>query len=712
MHLAGTVRGLEALGRRVRPLRFRCLENLYCLAHPALVSQFLRGVVDLCVPACLFVAALCRPGPIYVRHYWTLSPLYPVFKLARRKIVIEVNATLFEEPRLRRRCPDTLFLLIRELERRALLRADRIIAVSGVLAARLRERGHAAAAMDVIHNAADAAADEPRTSPSSVSGVTYIGNFKPWHRVGLLIEAFAQIHRSIEDDLFLIGAGETEALESLACALGVEGRVRFLGPHLRADVWRLLRRARVLVLPHTEDYGSPLKLFEYLAAGRPAVLPDLPNIREVVRHDCHALLFRPGDAAALSRCIQTLVRRPELADRIGRNGHALILSEYTWAKHAGRIAAAVDSLEGRGRRVTESTPGPTDGPARPAVLLIGPQPPPVGGITVLFADLAKRLRTRDDVDAPVVGTGGVRGRGVAGFARLVRLARDILSGASSADVVTLHAATTGLPFMGPLVVGACRRARRPLVVRKFGGTEYGDLGAVPSALIRWTLRRADLVLVETKRLEVLTRDLGIDRVRWYPNSRPMPALPPDSDRGGRGCKRFVYVGHVRTDKGIRELVEAASRLHGKVVVDVYGTLGYDLTADAFSGEAAVNYHGRVDPADVVGLLSRYDALVLPTYHEGEGCPGVVLEAYAAGLPVIATRWGGIPEVVDDRTGVLIEPRSADALARAMEELSNDPERYARLREGVRRRREEFSSERWTDTFVDYCREIARRAGGR
>jgi glycosyltransferase involved in cell wall biosynthesis len=363
------------------------------------------------------------------------------------------------------------------------------------------------------------------------------------------------------------------------------------------------------------------------------------------------------------------------------------------------------------------------------VLLCGPLPPPLGGTTVLFDSLARALSSRDDVDVRVVGTGGVRGRGTGGLARLLGLRRRIARGLRGADVAALHVSTSGLHVMGPVFARLCSRAGTPFIVRKFGGTDFMDYPPHRRALILSSLRRAHLYLAETRALVAAAEREGLANARWYPNSRAMPELPEDDD-AGRRCRRFVYLGQIHRTKGVRELIAAGESLAvegpagigpgggepggdaptggepgGGAVVDFYGTLGHDVAASEFDGLARVRYRGSVEPSAVHEVLSGYDALVLPSYHEGEGYPGAVLEAYGAGLPVIATRWRALPEIVDDSCGVLVEPRDAESLRSAMESLARDPGEYARLRRGVRARRGAFADDVWQERFVEFCREI-------
>jgi glycosyltransferase involved in cell wall biosynthesis len=168
----------------------------------------------------------------------------------------------------------------------------------------------------------------------------------------------------------------------------------------------------------------------------------------------------------------------------------------------------------------------------------------------------------------------------------------------------------------------------------------------------------------------------------------------------------VFIGHVKPEKGMRELLDAARRLGGREIrVDVYGPLLGGMRAQDFDGHPAVRYLGVLPPERVSEVLRGYDALLLPTYHPGEGYPGAILEAYAEGLPVIATRWRSLPEIVEHGvSGLLIEPRDAGALAQAMIDLHDHPERMQALRTGALARAEAFSSRRWTQEFVEICRE--------
>ena len=339
------------------------------------------------------------------------------------------------------------------------------------------------------------------------------------------------------------------------------------------------------------------------------------------------------------------------------------------------------------------------------ILMIGPEPPPTGGTTVLFGSLVKALEDRSGITVTVMNTVGVRGSGAVGVVSLFRLVASIFRGMRRADVAALHAATTGLHLLGPLTACAAKLSGTPLIVRKFGGTDFLEYASIRRACILWALRRADLYLAETRQLVERGRSAGL-AAQWYPNSRPMPKLSLSDCPERTHCRRFVFLGQVRSEKGVRELIEAGSTLPDDVTVDLYGDVGFDIPRAALDGIANVSYRGEVESKNVHKLLLSYDALVLPSYREGY--PGVVLEAFGAGLPVVVSRLAGICEIVDSTCGIFVEPGDSSALQRAMTSLSNDPGLFRRLREGVLLRRDEFSDHIWHDKFIEHCRVLVSR----
>ena len=155
-------------------------------------------------------------------------------------------------------------------------------------------------------------------------------------------------------DLVLVGAtpGEPvesrEALERLRAQAASRGLVamRFVGPVRAEDVRLYQSAADVLIAPYSGTlrwarYTSPLKIFEYMAAGRPMVVSDLPVLHEVLQHEGAAWFVPAADGAAMAEGVRTLLDRPDLAARIGRRARE-DAATYTWSRRAAAVLDFID----------------------------------------------------------------------------------------------------------------------------------------------------------------------------------------------------------------------------------------------------------------------------------------------------------------------------------------------------------------------------------
>jgi glycosyltransferase involved in cell wall biosynthesis len=143
-------------------------------------------------------------------------------------------------------------------------------------------------------------------------------------------------------------------------------------------------------------------------------------------------------------------------------------------------------------------------------------------------------------------------------------------------------------------------------------------------------------------------------------------------------------------KGIDVLLDAARLVRGPLRLEIYGVGSLRAQLERRAAGLEARFHGFVP--DMGGPLAGLDVLVQPS--RADNLPLSILEAMAAGLPVIGTRVGGIPELVlDGETGLLVEPERPEALASALDSLAESPERRAELgRRGRERVEEHFSAE--------------------
>ena len=246
--------------------------------------------------------------------------------------------------------------LARLARREALVwrRADGYVTITEGLASELGERLGPRAGVVVVPDGVRLHSGEINTTATrrnSAPVVAYSGHLYAWKGVDILLDAVARLPgvRGL-----VIGGHDREPdlarVRSLAARLGIADRVQFTGLVPPSQVAGLLQSADVLVLPNPASaistrFTSPLKLFEYMAAGRPIVATDLPALREVLRDGETAVLVTPGDAPALAAGIQRVVTDAAFAERLASAARAAV-GDYTWDRRAERLEHLLTGLAG------------------------------------------------------------------------------------------------------------------------------------------------------------------------------------------------------------------------------------------------------------------------------------------------------------------------------------------------------------------------------
>ena len=246
--------------------------------------------------------------------------------------LVELNSPLPEEAARYRSLerPDTAL----ELERTVLSGAELVFPVSSPLADYASSRG--ARRIEVMPNAVWLERFEglPARSDGAAPVAVFAGALRPWHGVETIAAAWRRLG-SDAPRLRVIGDGPGR--EVLA-AVGGE----MLGVVAHADVPSLLAEADIGLAPYAADaptYFSPLKLFEYLAAGLAVVAADIPGVSDVIGKD-GAVLMPPGDAEALATGVAALVADADLRSRLQERARSLARL-HTWELRARRIVRAV-----------------------------------------------------------------------------------------------------------------------------------------------------------------------------------------------------------------------------------------------------------------------------------------------------------------------------------------------------------------------------------
>lgn len=353
---------------------------------------------------------------------------------------------------------------------------------------------------------------------------------------------------------------------------------------------------------------------------------------------------------------------------------------------------------------------------RPTVLNIAPPASGTGGIAFL-ADLEQRsalaeryrlirfpLARRDEPDrTPWHRLVRTVDRGGALVAALLR---------HRPALAQIHTASKGSFWSNAAAGRICLRLGCPFVFRIHGGA-FADfleeLSPERRAQAGAALRSARAVAFLSDRWAERIQEL-VGELNWtvIPNAVEFPMIPAE-ERPARApdtLVTFLFIGTLRPLKGLYELIDAARILRDRGGKPPVRFLIVGGGRD--DEEAAIRAHYAKDPTGTMefagiqrgeGKLNAFrqaDALLLPSHTEGQ--PLVILEAFAAGLPVIATTVGAIPEMIGEGThGFLIPPRDPEAIAQAVVRLATDPALRQRMGETNQARfREQYTLERYVE----------------
>jgi glycosyltransferase involved in cell wall biosynthesis len=172
----------------------------------------------------------------------------------------------------------------------------------------------------------------------------FVGTFGPWHGVLTLAQAVASMPNDSQVRFLLIGAGRfRDEVEQIIRDAGKERQVIFAGHVDHKKVPALLDACDILLSPHVplEDgsdfFGSPTKLFEYMAMGKGIVASRLGQIGDVLVDEETALLVEPGNVSELTAAITRLANSPELRARLGDDARRVAVERHTWKQNAQRV---------------------------------------------------------------------------------------------------------------------------------------------------------------------------------------------------------------------------------------------------------------------------------------------------------------------------------------------------------------------------------------
>ncbi len=332
------------------------------------------------------------------------------------------------------------------------------------------------------------------------------------------------------------------------------------------------------------------------------------------------------------------------------------------------------------------------------LLLIGPltnkkDPAKTGGVVILFNLLLIEIRKKN-IEFDVIDTlkDNYPNTAIAFFSSAFK----IIIKFRKYDYISLQASNNSLVFLGPIMVILSKIYNKKISMRKFAGNldvVYSKSNFLKKMLIRYVLKNTDMIFFETKYLIDYFQKFN-SSTYWFPNVRQQ-MIVPQMPRGFN--RRFVYIGTINQEKGIDEIIEMTDHLDDNYTLDLYGPILESQYSEIKFQKRKVNYCGHLHPDSVTKTLNTYDVLILPSYREGY--PGVIIEAFSLGIPVIVTKLGGIMEMVQDGVnGLLIDVKDSQQLKYTIESI--DKEQYAVLSENALKSFSSYDSEEQTNLFLE------------
>jgi len=292
-------------------------------------------------------------GLIYERYSLYMFVTILIAKSRRIPIVFEVNDSAIVE-RVR---PLFFRSLATVIERFIFKNADGLVFVSQIFRDRISKEYGSIAKSIVTPNAANIAqfthTPEQRHAARAKLGVEgkvvcgYLGAFVPWHAIDEFVYTIAS---RLEDSqhlcLLLVGDGETyPKVTKFVQEHNLQSRIILTGRVAHKEVPGLLAAMDMAVLPSAGDYTSPVKLFEFMAAGIPAVAPDFEPIKEVLKEGQNGWMFKANNIEATVATVLELSQNADELKRVGENAREYIRTERQWRNNVLQLAQFVSQIK-------------------------------------------------------------------------------------------------------------------------------------------------------------------------------------------------------------------------------------------------------------------------------------------------------------------------------------------------------------------------------
>ena len=333
------------------------------------------------------------------------------------------------------------------------------------------------------------------------------------------------------------------------------------------------------------------------------------------------------------------------------------------------------------------------------LLILGPKtnkknPSKTGGAVVLFENLIEKLN-ESKIDYTLIDTNKENYKNT--YIANVSVIFQLMYKQFGKTHISLHSSRDYLIF-APIVIFLSKIFNKKSSLRKFGGEafeHYSKAKGTKKKILNFIFKNIDCLFLEMKYLVGNFKPIN-QNTFWFPNVRNNNNL---EIRQNTYSKKFIFISQVKYEKGIDEIINAFKLLDNTFNIDIYGPIvDARYNVNTFKEFENIHYKGALNSNEVLNTLNKNDVLILPTFYEGEGYPGIIIESYSVSKPVISTKWKGIVEIVDKKTGILIEPKNTNELVNAIKYFNED--NYLEFSKNAKEKFKEFNSEIQTKKFLN------------
>lgn len=299
----------------------------------------------------------------------------------------------------------------------------------------------------------------------------------------------------------------------------------------------------------------------------------------------------------------------------------------------------------------------------------------LGGQTVKTKVITKELEKR-------LGEDQVKKYDTHGGKRvLLRMLARALNALRNSENVVMLPAHGGVKFFAPVLTWFNFLYKRKLFYIVIGGWLPEYLKTKP--VLRHCLKKFNGIFVETNTMQKDLQELGFENVYVMPNCKELRILPSEGlTYSIEEPYRLCTFSRVMKEKGIEDAVKAVKLVNGRrnrtvYTLDIYGQIDEEqkewFEKLQVQFPECVRYCGVVGYDKSVETLKDYFALLFPTKYFTEGIPGTIIDAYAAGVPVISSRWGNFSDIIEEgTTGFGYEFNNNEELIQILERVLADP----------------------------------------